>query len=90
MRLRRDLSAGAACRSTGAELTGLFFSDDPDEVAMAKSICAGCCIAEECLTGATARREPAGVWGGQELRNGQVLAGHARSSRPSRALVGAG
>jgi WhiB family transcriptional regulator, redox-sensing transcriptional regulator len=88
--MRRDLFAVAACRSAGVDLTGLFFSEDPGDLRLAKSVCAGCPVAEECLTAALARGEPAGVWGGQELKNGQVLARHRRRGRPGRALVGVG
>lgn len=35
----------------------------------AKKICAACPVAGECLTGAIARREPFGIWGGQGGKN---------------------
>jgi len=88
--MRRDLLAVAACRSAGVDLTGLFFSEDPDDLRLARSICVSCPVAEECLAAALARGEPTGVWGGQEFKNGQVLVRHRRRGRPGRALVGVG
>ncbi|MGH1563072.1 WhiB family transcriptional regulator [Mumia sp. DW29H23] len=51
----------AACRRHDPEL---FFSDLPSAKDEAKRVCLGCLLREACLTGALARNEPAGVWGG--------------------------
>lgn len=85
-----ETSGGAACQTGDAALTGLFFSEDPRDVVMAKSICAGCPLAAACLAGALARAEPAGVWGGEELHHGVIRRVHRRRGRPGRVLAAAG
>ena len=72
----------ASCRSSGGSLLELFFSEQLDDIANAKNICAGCVLAEPCLEGAIDRREPWGVWGGQLFFNGKVLAFKRKRGRP--------
>lgn len=72
----------ARCRDGAASLTELFFSESLDDIARAKAFCAGCVVREECLAAAVARREPWGVWGGELLANGKVLAQRRRRGRP--------
>ena len=64
-----EWAESAACRtSEGA----LFFPPDVSErkedrmarEQMAKRICKGCAVREDCLEGALARRESHGIWGG--------------------------
>lgn len=50
-----------ACQGTDAED---FFSDDPDAVAYAKAVCAGCPVSADCLRHAVTHGERHGVWGG--------------------------
>lgn len=71
----------ASCGGDG-ESVALFFSDSLDAIARAKEICGGCSQAEPCLRGAMARREPAGVWGGELFANGMILANKRRRGRP--------
>jgi WhiB family redox-sensing transcriptional regulator len=75
----------ARCRDGAASLTELFFSEALDDIARAKAFCAGCVVREECLGAAVARREPWGVWGGELLANGKVLAQRRRRGRPPKA-----
>jgi len=77
-----EVRAGAACRDLNASLTGVYFSDNLDDIAIAKSICATCPVFTECLEGAIARHEPWGVWGGQMFINGKILATKRRRGRP--------
>jgi WhiB family redox-sensing transcriptional regulator len=72
----------AACRDGSGTLTELFFSDELADIALAKAICSGCAMAEPCLEGALARREPAGVWGGQLFVEGEVVAFKRKRGRP--------
>ncbi len=72
----------AACRNSEGTLAGIFFSEELQDIAKAKSICATCPVLEPCLEGAIARREPWGVWGGQLFMNGKVLATKRRRGRP--------
>ncbi len=72
----------AACRTDTVEMLALFFSEQLDDIARAKAICATCDIRAVCLTGALQRREPWGVWGGQLFLNGKVLAFKRKRGRP--------
>ena len=63
-------------------MSGLFFSEELQDIAKAKQICALCPVMAECLEGALERREPWGVWGGQLLLNGKVLQSKRRRGRP--------
>jgi WhiB family transcriptional regulator, redox-sensing transcriptional regulator len=60
----------------------LFFAELPHEVEVAKSVCARCPLRDECLSGALARREPYGVWGGQLVILGAVVARKRPRGRP--------
>src|SRR5690606_39240488 len=57
-------------------------SEELQDIAKAKLICAKCPVVAECLEGALERREPWGVWGGQLLLNGKVLQSKRRRGRP--------
>lgn len=72
----------ASCNTGGSGLAGLFFSEELQDIAAAKRICAECPVLTECLEGALARKEPWGVWGGQLLLNGRILASKRRRGRP--------
>lgn len=60
----------------------LFFAAEPAEVERAKSVCGPCPLARECLAGALRRGEPHGVWGGQLLVDGAVVARKRPRGRP--------
>lgn len=75
-------SEQAACRRGPQNLLELFFSEQLDDIAAAKRVCEGCAVQVPCLEGALARREPWGVWGGQLLFNGKVLAQKRKRGRP--------
>lgn len=72
----------ARCRDGAGSMVGLFFSEQIEEIARAKAICATCPVLEPCLDGAVARREPWGVWGGQLLLNGKILPFKRKRGRP--------
>jgi WhiB family redox-sensing transcriptional regulator len=76
-----DWSA-AACRVDDFSLSDLFFSEQIDDIARAKTVCATCSLIVPCLDGAIARREPWGVWGGQLFANGKILAQKRKRGRP--------
>jgi WhiB family redox-sensing transcriptional regulator len=63
-------------------MAGLFFSEELQDIATAKRICAVCPVMVPCLEGAIERREPWGVWGGQLFLNGKILASKRRRGRP--------
>ena len=74
--------AQAVCNDGTGSLVPLFFSEQLDDIARAKAICATCPLQAPCLAGALERREPWGVWGGQLFLNGKVLAFKRKRGRP--------
>jgi len=60
----------------------VFFAEAPADVEAAKALCLDCPIREACLAGALDRREPWGVWGGQLLIGGVVVARKRPRGRP--------
>ena len=72
----------ARCRDGAGSMVPLFFSEQLDDIARAKAICALCPVIEPCLEGAVERREPWGVWGGQLFANGKILAFKRKRGRP--------
>lgn len=81
-RTRPDPWAGARCRDGEGTMVALFFSEGPEDIARAKAICRSCPLVVPCLQGALQRREPWGVWGGQLLEAGRILAFKRRPGRP--------
>ncbi|MDX6200550.1 MAG: WhiB family transcriptional regulator, redox-sensing transcriptional regulator, partial [Frankiales bacterium] len=81
-------SALALVEQTGVELPcwstdpELFFAESPADVERAKALCVGCPVQTECLEGALERREPWGVWGGQLVLQGVVVARKRPRGRP--------
>ena len=70
------------CADGNGTLTHLFFSDIPLDTARAKAICSKCRLAEDCLSGAIERAEPWGVWGGELVENGRIVAHKRPRGRP--------
>ena len=60
----------------------LWFAESPGDVEAAKALCRDCPLQQACLTGALERHEPWGVWGGQLILNGRILANKRRRGRP--------
>ncbi|MFL6158763.1 MAG: WhiB family transcriptional regulator [Marmoricola sp.] len=60
----------------------LFFSDAPEALAEARTLCSWCPVRALCLAGAVERREPHGVWGGEIFVAGQVVPVKRRRGRP--------
>lgn len=67
----------------------LFFAEHPRDVDQAKELCGQCPIRAACLAGALQRREPCGVWGGELLLNGRVIAGKRPRGRPRKVAAAA-
>lgn len=72
----------ARCRDGNGTLTHLFFSDEPIATARAKAICSKCPLSAACLEGALERAEPWGVWGGQLIETGRIVADKRPRGRP--------
>ncbi|MGC0364843.1 WhiB family redox-sensing transcriptional regulator [Rhodococcus sp. 27YEA15] len=77
---RRDLP----CRVTNPDL---WFAESPAELEQAKTLCAACPIRSRCLSAALDRAEPWGVWGGEILDQGAVIARKRPRGRPRKQLV---
>ena len=73
----------ARCADGNGTLTPLFFSDVNVDIARAKAICRRCSLAASCLEGALEREEPWGVWGGELIESGRVIADRRPRGRPS-------
>ena len=72
----------ARCADGNGTLTPLFFGESERQIARAKAICAKCALAPSCLARALERGEPHGVWGGQLLIDGVVVAAKRGRGRP--------
>lgn len=72
----------ARCADGNGTLTPLFFSDHVLDIARAKAICARCALRENCLREALDREEPWGVWGGELLSMGRIVANKRPGGRP--------
>ncbi|BBY78665.1 transcriptional regulator WhiB7 [Mycolicibacterium parafortuitum] len=60
----------------------LWFAEDPRDLERAKALCAECPIRRACLNAALERQEPWGVWGGEILERGIVIARKRPRGRP--------
>ncbi|WP_019971282.1 WhiB family transcriptional regulator [Mycobacterium sp. 141] len=60
----------------------LWFAESPVDLERAKSLCADCPIRNECLAAALERQEPWGVWGGEILDRGSIVARKRPRGRP--------
>ena len=75
-------SSYARCADGHGTLTHLFFSEDEFDIARAKAICSKCRLAPTCLEGALERSEAYGVWGGELLIDGVIVAVKRGRGRP--------
>lgn len=60
----------------------LFFADTQTVIDEAKRVCQSCVWRTACLSAALEREEPHGVWGGELLANGIVVAVKRGRGRP--------
>lgn len=67
------------CRANNPEL---WFAERPQDVEVAKTLCQACPVRDLCLEGATSRREPWGVWGGELFLHGVVIPRKRPRGRP--------
>jgi WhiB family transcriptional regulator, redox-sensing transcriptional regulator len=65
----------------------LFFAEHPRDLARARELCGRCPVRVACLAGALQRREPWGVWGGEILDRGAVIADKRARGRPRKADI---
>lgn len=76
------IARSARCYDPRSTYTHLFFSENPLDVTRAKAICSRCTVREQCLSRALERREPYGVWGGEFVLDGAVVAVKRGRGRP--------
>jgi len=67
----------------------MWFADSPTALEKAKALCADCPIRRQCLSEALEREEPWGVWGGEILERGAVIARKRPRGRPRKDVVAA-
>jgi len=87
---RLDVTPSAGASTTDVDLAlpchredpELFFAESPADVELAKQVCSPCPLREACLQAALDRREPWGVWGGQLVLQGAVVARKRGPGRP--------
>lgn len=60
----------------------LWFAENPSDLERAKASCVGCPIRRECLAAALERGEPWGVWGGEIIDRGEIVARKRPRGRP--------
>ncbi|MGW0044124.1 WhiB family transcriptional regulator [Rhodococcus sp. NPDC003348] len=72
------------CRADNPDL---WFGETPAELETAKSLCAQCPVRARCLSAALDRAEPWGVWGGEILDHGVVIARKRPRGRPRKVAV---
>lgn len=65
----------------------LWFSDIAADLEQAKQLCLDCPIRVGCLRAALERREPWGVWGGEILDRGVVIAQKRPRGRPPKSAA---
>jgi WhiB family transcriptional regulator, redox-sensing transcriptional regulator len=65
-----------------AEDPDLWFAENPADLERAKALCGRCPIRAQCLTAALEREEPWGVWGGEIVERGNVVAQKRPRGRP--------
>ena len=67
----------------------LWLSEHPAELERAKTLCGDCPIRRQCLNEALDRAEPWGVWGGEIIEGGAVLARKRPRGRPRKEEIAA-
>jgi Transcription factor WhiB len=72
----------ARCADGHGTMVGLFFSDNIIDIARAKAMCGLCPLQASCLSDALEREEPWGVWGGELLSGGRIIANKRACGRP--------
>ena len=87
---RDDLAVTALLREAAAMTSALpcaedphlWFSERPADLELAKAGCRRCPLRRPCLAGAMQRAEPCGVWGGEIIQQGRILAIKRPPGRP--------
>jgi WhiB family transcriptional regulator, redox-sensing transcriptional regulator len=83
--LGRGGPAGLPCARKGPDL---WFAERLRDVELAKRLCRSCPKRQDCLAAALRRAEPWGVWGGEIIIRGSIVATKRGRGRPRRAGTG--
>jgi WhiB family redox-sensing transcriptional regulator len=67
----------------------LYFAEDPNDLRQAKALCRTCPMRATCLNEALERGEPWGVWGGEMLERGRIIADKRPRGRPRKNVIAA-
>lgn len=67
--------------------SSLWFAERPEDLERAKALCQSCPVRVACLAGALSRQERWGVWGGEILHEGTVIARKRARGRPRKTEV---
>jgi WhiB family transcriptional regulator, redox-sensing transcriptional regulator len=67
----------------------LYFAENPNDLRQAKALCSACPMRAACLAGALERGEPWGVWGGEVLDRGRIIADKRPRGRPRKNVIAA-
>lgn len=65
----------------------LFFPNTPEELALARALCARCPVAAACVARAVELGVTDGVWGGQLFERGRVVAQKRHPGRPRKVVA---
>jgi WhiB family transcriptional regulator, redox-sensing transcriptional regulator len=65
----------------------LFFAEHPADLERARELCGRCPVRVACLARALQNREPWGVWGGEILHRGAIIADKRGRGRPRKADI---
>ena len=76
-----------SCNDGTGKNVRLFFSMDPEEVAMAKALCFECVIRQQCLNFAKETRQPGGVWGGEYFTTKGIKSGPPKNGHNSKQMA---
>ena len=74
-----NIAVAVPCRADDPDL---WFAESPAQLEQAKALCTDCPIRTRCLAAALDRGEPWGVWGGEILEQGVVIARKRPRGRP--------
>lgn len=75
---QRDADTALACSAA----PDLFFAERPEQIRQARALCLQCPARGPCLDGALQRAEPWGVWGGELILRGAIIATKRARGRP--------
>ena len=75
---QRDAATALPCSAA----PDMFFAEKPAEIRQARALCLQCPARGPCLDGALQRAEPWGVWGGELILRGAIIATKRARGRP--------